>query len=128
MAFFSLFNTFITPRITAVQTRSQIRVQDVKVELGLDTIDTEPDKNIGIYLKAVKAKADSHLNNTFLNLDGTPYLIPWEVEAWVLKQTAHVYNYQLGVEQENAPHIGWIKWASNVDYSLIENLRINPGF
>ena len=111
-----------------MQTRSQIRVADVKIELGLDTIDTEPDKNLASYLKAVKEKADAYLGNTFLNPNGTPYPIPASVEAWVLKETCRLYNFQHGVGQENSPHIGWIKWEKDINYSTMEHQRINPGF
>lgn len=128
MALFSLFTTFITPFQNAVKIRSKIRYTDVKIELGLDVIDTEPDNNIKLYLDAVKDKADAYLGNSFLDISGNAYPIPSPVEAWVLKESARLYNYQHGVEQENAPHIGWIKWAQDIDYSIMSHYRVNPGF
>src|ERR1017187_6369821 len=119
-------------RYTAVQDRTSITLPLVKSHLRLDG-DTE-DVIVTLYLGAACQKADTYLQNPFLDYDNiTPLDIPLDVDLWVLQVVAKFYYHRtLGVHKEDVTDLGSIQYEKldnvDVNYEGLKPYRRTKGF
>ncbi len=120
-------------RITAVQDRLTVTLQDAKAYLRVDT--TDEDALIQDLIDQAKASADAFLNNPFTDDSGADEGIPADVKAWVLRRVAFMYEQRVeNVRADSVTGVGTIDYGraisdrgGSLDYALIRPYRLNPG-
>lgn len=120
-------------RITAVQDRLALTLEEVKAYLRIDADDE--DALLEELAEAAKASADAFLNNPFTDSDGVDEAIPVDVKAWVLRRVAFLYEQRVeNVRADVLTGVGTTDYGraisdrgGSLDYALIRPYRLNPG-
>lgn len=119
-------------RITAVQDRLPVTLDDAKAYLRVDADDD--DTLIESLIAQAKATADAFLNNPFTDPDGVDEDIPVDVKAWVLRRVSFLYENRVEnlvidtvASVGSADYGGRRSQSASVDYALIRHYRLNPG-
>lgn len=76
---------------TAIRDRSELTVEHLKAQLGLQSYDAVDETGLTRCLAAAKTKADSYCDSEFLDADGEEDAIPQDVEDAVLRLAAELY-------------------------------------
>ena len=120
-------------RITAVQDRLNVTLEDAKTYLRVDADDE--DTLIESLIGEAKASADAFLNNPFTDSAGANEDIPADVKAWVLRRVAFMYEQRVeNVRADSVTGVGTIDYGraisdqgGSLDYAMIRPYRLNPG-
>lgn len=120
-------------RITAVQDRLALTLEEVKAYLRIDADDE--DALLEELAEAAKASADAFLNNPFTDSDGVDEPIPDDVKLWVLRRVAFLYEQRVeNVRADVLTGVGTVDYGraisdrgGSLDYALIRPYRLNPG-
>lgn len=120
-------------RITAVQDRLTVTVEEAKSYLRVDASDE--DTLIQDLIDQAKASADAYLNNPFTDSAGADEGIPSDVKAWVLRRVAFMYEQRVeNVRADSVTGVGTADYGraisdrgGSLDYALIRPYRLNPG-
>lgn len=109
----------------AVKERSLIDLAAAKKHLRVKS--DAFDVIIQNYLDAAKDKADDFCNNAFVDADGVALPIPGNVENFVLTLVGRLFdNPDNGLQMDQTAGVGNLNWG-DIDYSMIEGKRLNPG-
>lgn len=92
---------------TAIRDRSSTYLKDVKAWLEIPEEDTSYDGLLAPLLEAVKARADEHCDNDFVDANGAEADIPSSVELWIKTTVARFFSFrENGVTQEQLASVG----------------------
>lgn len=119
-------------RITAVQDRLNVTLEEAKTYLRVDADDE--DTLIESLIGEAKTSADAFLNNPFTDSSGANEDIPADIKSWVLRRVSFLYENRVeNLVIDTVANVGSADYggrraqASSLDYALIRPYRLNPG-
>jgi hypothetical protein len=110
----------------AVAERCEILLSDAKTFLRV--VHDAEDALINGLIDSALQLADEYLNNPFTDATGAAKPIPATVRQWCCTMIADGYaNRTNRLHSETVSGVGGTEFWADVNYSLIEKYRLNPG-